>query len=603
MKQLRPYQQNIVDQVVSSKKDLIVCLPCGAGKTVIASAIMNELPGLKVFIVPRLELIKQANEEFKEAAGASYEEETDNNPVVDSDIISNPIEEGESKAESKDNNGKAVDHSNGNFDVDIIWSAKTRLTGKSIILSSKDSLRTQYKKIPDIHPLTLFFDECHVSIKQTKALVDALHPDRVLGFTATPERMDGLALLKGTDPVGAPKIHKYGVFDEVLKAETTASLIDKNFLTPLHYYTRPIPGITKIKAKKAAGDELTGAQMIHLFDTNAVWGDLVKCYEEYGKGRPAIGFTPSIHMAEQVVQVFQNAGYDFRVICGQMSVKERQALIHGLEARQLDGLVNADLLTYGFDCPVVSYAFSCRHIKSRPLWFQIVGRVLRTAEGKTDAVFVDHGDSISEFASVEHPLPILDPFLEWSADGKDDAKKEEDRRKAKRAQDMIKQIRDLDPRPADMVEVTTESLDECFMKAYKRAMKNIDALTKELKAQSTRADEACARADALEQELAHTNVALEQAKKAQPVRTVNSEKTFEFLRKHYCKVRHTLEDRMLEQTGTIDDEAVHKETVQAFLDEESKLDFYYDRVQFQKSMYYWKNHYTRDWNWTLRGNR
>lgn len=67
VKQLREYQKNTVEKVIKSDKDLIICLPTGAGKTVIASSLITELNKLDktvIFIVPRLELIKQASKEF-----------------------------------------------------------------------------------------------------------------------------------------------------------------------------------------------------------------------------------------------------------------------------------------------------------------------------------------------------------------------------------------------------------------------------------------------------------------------------------------------------------------------------------------------------------
>ena len=97
--------------------------------------------------------------------------------------------------------------------------------------------------------------------------------------------------------------------------------------------------------------------MCRIFDDHDIWGDIVASYEEYGKGRPALGFTTTISMAETVAKLFQNAGYDFRVIHGGMSVKERSELINLLRTGAIAGLVNAELLTYGFDCPCVSYAF------------------------------------------------------------------------------------------------------------------------------------------------------------------------------------------------------------------------------------------------------
>lgn len=69
MKELREYQENIINKVTHSNKDQIICLPTGAGKTVIAGNIINKLKETVVFIVPRLELITQAKEEFSQILG------------------------------------------------------------------------------------------------------------------------------------------------------------------------------------------------------------------------------------------------------------------------------------------------------------------------------------------------------------------------------------------------------------------------------------------------------------------------------------------------------------------------------------------------------
>ncbi len=152
MKELREYQSQIVNKVIASEKDMLICLPTGSGKTFIAWSVIKALneEGLTVvFVVPRLELIEQAVNEFG--------------------------------------------------DVDVIWSDKTNLTGKKCVVASKDSLRTQYKCVPECS--VLIFDEAHISLEQTFNLVQLIKPLRVLGLTATPERMDGKALLKGVDPL------------------------------------------------------------------------------------------------------------------------------------------------------------------------------------------------------------------------------------------------------------------------------------------------------------------------------------------------------------------------------------------------------------------
>ena len=528
-KVLRDYQEKIVEKVVNSTKNQIICLPTGAGKTVIASAIMERIPEKVVFVVPRLELIKQAREEFG--------------------------------------------------DVDLIWSDKTEITGKKITVASKDSLRTQHQLVSK--NVVLVFDEVHVSLEQTWKLVQLIQPVRVLGLTATPERMDGQALLKGDDSV-----HRYGVFDELVQQETVASLIRKGYLTKLRYYTRPIEGITDIKPASSA-DELTDEQMTEIFDKNAVWGDLVKSYEQYGMGRPALGFTNTIAMGERVANLFKEAGYDFRIIHGGMSVKERESLIEALRTHKVDGLVNAALLTYGFDCPPVSYAFSCRHIKSRPLWFQIVGRILRLSDGKDDTIFVDHGDSISEFADPACSLPILDPFIEWRVDGETPEQKKARKLELRRVQDTMALLQELDPLPVNMVEVTPDNTWERLINLLKKYRKENGQLAKLAHNLNTANQK-------LESEKAELK---EKLKTAGAEKYIDSDQTFAFCRKNYPFIRGMVHDEMKlskgywQMTPEQRVDAEHEKTIETLKTKFDKLKFLIDDHTFQNSMRWWKEHW------------
>lgn len=521
-KELRDYQKKVIENILSNSLDLIVCLPTGAGKTVIANALMENLDGLKIFVVPRLELIKQANDEFG--------------------------------------------------DVDIIWANKTRLTGKDVIISSKDSLRTQLDKIPKKEPITLIFDEVHIGIEQTYNLVSKIKHDRVIGFTATPERMDGLALTKG---VG--RLHRFGVFDDVLISETVPTLIQKGYLSQLKYYTKPINDITSIKSTNGSKEELSGEQMMSIFDKNQIWGDLVKCYEQYNpEKKPSIGFTTTINMAESVCELFNKSGYDFRVISGEMNVSTRNELIEMLRKGKINGLVNAALLTYGFDCPEVYYAFSCRHIKSRPLWFQMIGRILRVHEGKTEAIFVDHGDSISEFAEPSCSLPIMNPLIKWQYNGVPKEEKKEQKKQRDKANSIIKMINDLDPQPVDMVEVTSEDLFTRFVNIYNNVTKKIGSLKNIIKKERTEKEQLMIENKRLK--LKH-NV----------TKTIDSEKTFNYIRMNYCRKR-----KYYEQHHSNTDKTPHELTVMSFKNDEENLPFFYDKQTFLKSMSYWNNRINKE---------
>ena len=539
-KELRDYQKRIVEKSLKSDKDIIICLPTGSGKTVIASALINAIKETVIFIVPRLELIKQASDEIG--------------------------------------------------DADIIWSDKTSLTGKHCIVASKDSLRRQYLKLPDetkelIKQGVVIIDEAHISIVQSKSIIDMMKPKRVIGLTATPERMDGLALLKGDD-----KMHKFGIFDELLQEETIPSLIRKGYLTNLKYYAKPIEGISDIRPEKKTAEELSGSQMTKIFNDHSIWGDLIEAYEEYGLGKPALGFTTTIEMGRLVVNMFNEAGYSFRIIHGEMSVKERQELINMLKDRRIDGLVNASLLTYGFDCPQVSYAFNCRHIKSRSLWFQIVGRLLRIWEGKENAIFVDHADCISEFAEPYCSLPILDEYIRWRVDGETKEEKQSRKKKQKAVREDMKLLQKLDPRPAELVEVTTEDSHDRLIRIINQLFTNNELLIKKNNVLQEKVEK-------IETENINIKAENEKLRKIKiKEKEPNKDKTFEWVRTHYCKYRRETEEKHSILGWPTDNESVHKETIRRLRNDEDVLDFYFENGTFINSCNWWFNHYTREYN-------
>lgn len=526
MKELYDYQKDIVNSILSSSGDDIICLPTGAGKTVIAGALVKELPKPVVFAAPRIILLGQALDEMTDSFG----------------------------------------------DVGIISAAKTSYDSQACAVASKDTLASRYKSgdipgslISDIKHGTLILDEAHWGIKQSWELVSMMEPGRVLGLTATPERADGLALLKGTDA-----IHEFGIFDSLLQKETIPSLIRKGRLSSLRYFSRPIDGILDIRPSDPRSGELSGKQMTDIFNRYGLWGDLVSSYEEYGRGRPALGFTTTVAMGEQVVSLFRDAGYDFRIIHGEMPVKEQNELISLLSSGGVDGLVNAELLTYGFDCPPVSYAFNCRHVKSRPFWFQMVGRILRTSPGKQDAIFMDHADSVSEFTEPGCALPILDEFIKWHVDGETREEKKDKQSVRKKHQESFRLLQDLDPAPGKMVEIKPED-------NFERLMRVVDKLLKE----NTHMKEVI---EGLRQEAEESRFA---AAAAAP-RLIDSDATFEYIRTHYPRYRRHVENK----NPGISPADAHRYVVSAILKDGESLPFIFDRIKLENGFSYWENHWT-----------
>ena len=375
-KQLRNFQDKVVNAVCKSREDVLISAPTGCGKTFIAEMIMKELSEQNknynfLFVVPRIILIQQFIEELT---------------ALDENCF------------------------------DIIQARNTRLSGKRFILASKDSLDNYIEILPD--NLIMFIDEVHEGLKQSFKLVQKIKPVRLFGLTATPERSDGLSFMKGIDLENEEKLHIYGLFDKYINAISIKEAQNLGYLCQLKYVSRNDLETLDIKSKGV--DEFTEEEITELFDKYNIWGDLVKTYKRYGKNKdgsfkPALGFTNTVKMAEKISNIFNEAGFNFKIISGTTPLKERHKLIEQTKKGIINGLVNADLLTYGFNCPEISYIFSCRHIKSKTLWVQIIGRGLRP--GKAELYFIDHADSISEFSNAYYDIPFEADDFTWYYNG------------------------------------------------------------------------------------------------------------------------------------------------------------------------------------------
>ena len=357
--ELRNYQKDIVEKVLSSTKNEVVGLPTGAGKTVIAKALIDGIKETVLFVAPRIDLVLQSNSTFG--------------------------------------------------DVDIIWSNRTVVTGKHCIVATKQSLLNRTNLVPK--DVVIIFDECHIGMDKNKELVDLLQPKRVIGLTATPETMSGRSFVKNS---------KYdtsaAIYDEVNYYYSICDLQKDGWLSPLecHYYTAD--GIKKVKTNKF-DEEIKGSALRKYLENSAeVWKNLKNVLDECAS-KPTIIFTPDIATAEQVLEFAKNNGFNYEIITGEANTFERKAAYEKLSNHTINGLINAALLTYGFDCPAAKNAILFRHIKSRPLYVQIVGRVLRPYNNET-AVLYDILDSNSEFIGINQQDLFKQP-INWRYEGFD----------------------------------------------------------------------------------------------------------------------------------------------------------------------------------------
>lgn len=273
---------------------------------------------------------------------------------------------------------------------------------------SKDTLIRRYNKIKN-WPDLLIMDEAHLYLDRQIEIISHLPiTAKIIGMTATPERLDGRGLSE--------------VYNDLIEGPSIPELTRNNYLSQLRYFAPPIDGLNNIKRRGFDYDE---EELEELLERRKIYGQVIGHYEKHAKGKPALIFCRSVKSAYQTAERFQEKGFKFYCIEGKMSDKKRKELIQALTDGEIHGLTNCEIATYGLDIPRVMYGASIRPTLSRTLYFQMVGRILRPYPGKEFAMFFDHVNMLLEHQELDYPgiPPHYVPHIEWNFYGREKRKK------------------------------------------------------------------------------------------------------------------------------------------------------------------------------------
>lgn len=217
-----------------------------------------------------------------------------------------------------------------------------------------------------IPPDVIIVDECHHAAAGTWGKILQAFPKAIrLGFTATPERLDGKGLSD--------------TFDALIRGPEVAWLIEQGFLTQPKYYAPP--NQLNLDGLHVRGGDYARDEVNAMMDKPMITGDAVGHYHRICPGAPAVAFCASIAHAEHVAQAFSAAGYRSTTLDGTLDKVERRKRVRGLADGSIQILTSCEIISEGFDIPVVSSAILLRPTKSLGMHLQQVGRVLRPVYG------------------------------------------------------------------------------------------------------------------------------------------------------------------------------------------------------------------------------
>lgn len=317
-------------------KKAVVILPTGTGKTFLAAWDSQKVHGKILFIVHRLEILKQAKETFSK--------------IYPNEKI------GLLTGEEKDSEHSAR----------IVFASKDSLC-------NPETLRTYINDEFDY----IIVDEVHHGQAVTyKRVLQYFNPKFfMLGLTATPDRTDRKDILELFD---YQKAFEY----------TLTEAIDDGFLVPYSYY-----GLTDnidynnihYNGSKYRVEDLDRTLIIP--DRNQ------KILEEYmrlGDGNKAIGFCCSIKHAKAMAEYFQKHGLPAVAITSEEDDQvSRTDAISGFRNNRYSVAFTVDMFNEGIDFPNVRVLLFLRPTESKTVFTQQLGRGLRLCGGKDKVVILD----------------------------------------------------------------------------------------------------------------------------------------------------------------------------------------------------------------------
>ena len=344
--ELRPYQREAIDAVLAARrsgtKRMVVCLPTGAGKTVIFSHLARLARKQVLVLAHREELLGQAKDKLERAL--------DGTSVV-------ALERGSERAASD---------------------------AKVVVASLRSLHEERLTRVLAGRDLGLvIYDECHhaaaddnLRILRQLGAFERAWEGTLLGFTATTARGDG----KGLDQV----------FERIVYSKTLPDLVDDGYLARLKgFRINTAADLSRITSGGAdfPDDELAVA--VDIEERNAL---VARSIQELARDRRTIAFCVTVNHARNLSRVLNAVGVPAGIVHGAMSAVDRAKALAEFRTGRIQVIANVAVLTEGFDDPGVSCIAMARPTRSEGLYAQCVGRGTRLAEGKHDCLILDFVD-------------------------------------------------------------------------------------------------------------------------------------------------------------------------------------------------------------------
>ncbi|MBQ7263345.1 MAG: DEAD/DEAH box helicase family protein [Synergistaceae bacterium] len=244
--------------------------------------------------------------------------------------------------------------------------AEERSNGEEVVSASVQTLVRRLDRFdPDAFDVLITDEAHHAAARTYRKIYAHFRPRLHLGFTATPNRNDGVGLEE--------------IFEDIIFERDIRWGIENGYLSPI-YCLRADIGFDLSHVATRLGDyapgELAAAVDIEganraVADTFAKWGE-----------PPALIFCASVDHARNLAAL----------IPGAVAVKggeDRTETVAAFARGEIPAITNCMVFTEGTDLPNVRTVIIARPTKNASLYAQMVGRGTRLSEGKERLTLID----------------------------------------------------------------------------------------------------------------------------------------------------------------------------------------------------------------------
>jgi superfamily II DNA or RNA helicase len=310
----------------------VVIMPMGTGKTILSALDAAAVGKRVLFIVHRLDLLKQSAEAYA--------------------MVHPTWTIGRLTGEERSNV----------LTADVLFASKDTLRQPEVLRSFSRS-HFNYVVIDEVH---------HGQTPTYREIIKYFKPKFMLGITGTPDRADRLDIFELFD------------YQKVFEM-TLADAIEKGFLVPYTYVglTDDVDYRTiRYQNNRYRVDDLD--RLLIVPKRNEA---IVREYLKYSAGDKAVGFCVSIKHADRMAEVFRSHGIQADAL--HSNAADRDLILQRFRDNLIQVVFTVDLFNEGIDIPNIRTLLFLRPTESKTVFMQQLGRGLRLCAGKDRTLVLD----------------------------------------------------------------------------------------------------------------------------------------------------------------------------------------------------------------------